>query len=242
MRDPTHSKSETNGVFAFLRRIFQNRSTPPPTKQAEPAAAPNAPVTLKRAERDPAKSRHVFRFVLKPPDPKNPPPPNHIQVVAEAYYKDSPDGRRTYGIDLHSGMTVLDMLEAEAAVFWKELFDGGTCTEEQALAWLVAARRLAGPEYLRELPATEFEETHLFRGLSKLAVHVMLRCDNPPDSFITLFEAQFASEESRRRRARDIADSARFASVLQSGVLSEQFVAFIRKSAGLDANPNTRNG
>jgi hypothetical protein len=239
MSDPTHSKAQANGFFGFVRRLFQKGSTPPAANPSQPTAPTNAPVTFKRAERDPAKSRHVFRYVLKPPDPENPPPPNHIQIVAEAYYKDSPEGRRTYGVDLHSGMTVLDMLEAEAAVFWKELFDGGNCTEEQALNWLVATRRLAGPEYLRELPATEFEETHLFRGLSKLAVHIMLRCDKPPDKFATLFEAQFASDESRRRRARDIADSARFVSVLQSGVLNEQFVAFIRKSAGLDATPST---
>jgi hypothetical protein len=222
----SQSKDGNNrgGLFARLKQLFAPEAASPPPVLAKAAPPP---------QQNNATSRHVFRFVLKRNDPTI--PPGQMHILAEAYYEDIPGQRRKYGTDFHAGASILDMLEAQAAVAWKQSFDSGECNEAQAIRWLQETRQAIGPDYLKELPADDFKESHLFRGLSKVAAHMMISsvgAPNAPEAFATLFGIQSAREPFRRHHAQDLLDAPRFAAAHRQGQLNPDFCALIRKSTG----------
>ena len=229
MTNPADGTSAKKGFFGFLSRLFGAKE--PESGNAKPPPPP--PPTTQ------SNSRRVIRFVLLLPDPAEPRPAGDPQIVGEAYFEDTPGQKRKYGTAFYAGANVLDMLEAQVAVSWKQFFDSGECKEDRACSWLLETRRLLGADYLRELPETNLESVHMFHGLSKVAVHLMigsLARPDTPEAFVTLFNIQLAGEEARRRRARDLAIAPQFANAYYEGRLDPEFARLIRKSTGFFQN------
>jgi hypothetical protein len=183
----------------------------------------------------------IFHFALLPPPAGEKISAETMRIAAEAWEKKQSDSTFSYGVRTYKGADVIDVLEADSAIYWRSCLNCNTLAKAQVISWLQALEKQVGVPYLHtEFPSEEISDVALYCGLTTASLHYALTAIETlpyPQSVKNALLAERARGAESRRHGM-FRKANQFKMALLSVQIEHVFASHLRSSVRGSKNSN----